>query len=104
MLTRRLAARGAEPGSRPRSAGALLFHHELVYVVELHVDGDLTLLHLHPQVVVADLKVRHVVLLDGERVPAVPDHEVGLLAARLVHYFWISALSTSRTSLLKHLS
>src|SRR5829696_6854408 len=86
MLTRRLAARGAEPGSRPGSAGALLFHHELVYVVELHVDGDLALLHLHPQMVVADLKFRYVVLLDGKRIPAVPDHEVGLLAARLVHY------------------
>src|SRR5215217_7745685 len=86
MLTRRLAARGAEPGSRPGSAGVLLFHHELVYMVEFHVDGDLALLHLHPQVVVADLKVRYVVLLDGKRVPAVPDHEVGLLAARLVHY------------------
>src|SRR5215218_9817977 len=36
--------------------------------------------------VVSDLEVRQVVLLDGERVAAVPDHEVGLLAARLVHH------------------
>src|SRR5918997_1309583 len=82
-----LARRGAEAGAGARAAlaGALLVHHELVDRVVLDKDGSLAVLHRDAQVVVADLDLFHVVVLDGEGIAVVPDHQVRVLLGRLVY-------------------